>query len=151
MRPIRSKPTLGRLARLAGGLEVFLGLGALGGGGALMLGPRGEIIPLPIAALDGSPFETYLLPGFILFTVLGLGSLAAATLVWLRHPLAPLAAVAAGAVLLVWLAVEVAVVGYTADPPLQPFYLLLGGALVAVGLGWQALARPSVDRRLTPG
>jgi hypothetical protein len=35
-------------------LEVFLSVGALGGGGALMLGARDEIIPLPLSALNGS-------------------------------------------------------------------------------------------------
>jgi len=70
-------------------LEVLLGVGAVGGGVALMLGPRGEIMPLPLSALKGSPFDTYFVPGLILFGVLGLGSLAAALLVWLRHPLAP--------------------------------------------------------------
>jgi hypothetical protein len=37
---------LSRLAKVAVSLEVFLSVGALGGGGALMLGPRGETIPL---------------------------------------------------------------------------------------------------------
>lgn len=38
-------------AKAAVVLEVFLSIGALAGGGALMLGPRGEIIPLPVLAL----------------------------------------------------------------------------------------------------
>jgi hypothetical protein len=56
-----------------------------------MLGPRGEILPLPVSALGGSPFDTYFVPWFILFGVLGLGPLVAALLVWIRHPLAPFA------------------------------------------------------------
>lgn len=40
-------------------LDVILGLGALGGGGALMFGPRGEFLPLPVSLLGGSPFDTY--------------------------------------------------------------------------------------------
>jgi hypothetical protein len=43
-------------ARIAIALEVFLAIGALSGGAALLLGSRGEIIPLPLSALDGSPF-----------------------------------------------------------------------------------------------
>ena len=35
-------------------LEVILAIGAIGGGIALILGPRGEIIPLPVSALAGS-------------------------------------------------------------------------------------------------
>jgi hypothetical protein len=69
-----------RFAKAAVSLEVFLSVGALGGGLALMLGPRGEIIPLPVSALRGSPFETYFAPGLILFCALGLGPLAAGLL-----------------------------------------------------------------------
>lgn len=135
-----------RLAKAAGALEVFLSVGALGGGVALVLGSRGEIIPLPLSALKGSPFETYFVPGLILFGVIGLGPLLAALLVWLRHPLAPLATVVTGVVLLTWLAVEIAIIGYTNDPPLQPFYLLLGAAITVIGLGWQAETRAYASR-----
>jgi hypothetical protein len=83
---------------VSGALEVFLSVGALGGGVALVLGSRGEIIPLPLSALKGSPFETYFVPGLILFGVIGLGPLLAALLVWLRHPLAPLATIVTGVV-----------------------------------------------------
>jgi hypothetical protein len=114
-----------------------------------MLGPRGEIIPLPLSALTGSPFDTYLVPGMILFGVLGLGPLAAALATWLRHPVAAIATVAVGVALLIWLAVEIAIVGYTNDPPLQPFYLLLGGAITVLGLAWLAQGTTSVRRTVT--
>jgi hypothetical protein len=131
--------SLSRFAKAAVSLEVFLGVGALGGGGALMLGSRGQIIPLPVSALSGSPFETYFVPGLILFCTLGLGPLAAALLAWLRHPLAPIAALGVGVALLIWMAVEIAIVGYSNNPPLQPFYVLLGAAITGVGLGWRHL------------
>jgi len=136
MPPSGSTPPRSGFAKAAIVLEVLLGVGALGGGGALMLGPRGEIMPLPLSALKGSPFDTYFVPGLILFGVLGLGSLAAALLVWLRHPLAPVATTVVGVVLLIWIAVEIAIIGYSNDPPLQPIYLLLGAVITVVGLGW---------------
>jgi len=139
-------PRLSRFAKVALFLEIFLSVGALGGGGALMFGARGEIIPLPVSALKGSPFETYFVPGLILFCVLGLGPLAAALLALLRHPLAPLAALMVGVALLIWMVVEIAVVGYSNDPPLQPFYLLLGAAITGVGLGWLTTLRPPTPR-----
>lgn len=142
MRSLRTRKPLSRLAKAALGLEVFLGLGALGGGGALIVGSRGEIIPLPLSALNGSPFETYLVPGMILFSVLGLGPLVAALLVWLQHPLALIVTLGVGVALLIWLAVEIVIVGYTNDPPLQPLYLLLGAAITGVGLGWVAEVGP---------
>ena len=102
-----------------------------------MLGPRGEIIPLPLLALKGSAFDTYFVPGLILFCVIGLGPLAAAQLAWRQHPLASIAALGVGVTLLTWMAVEIAIIGYTNSPPLQPFYILLGAVITVVGLWWR--------------
>jgi hypothetical protein len=136
MPPSGSTPPRSGFAKAAIVLEVLLGVGAVGGGVALMLGPRGEIMPLPLSALKGSPFDTYFVPGLILFGVLGLGSLAAALLAWLQRPLAPVAAFMVGVALLIWIGVEIAVIGYSNDPPLQPIYLLLGAVITVVGLDW---------------
>jgi hypothetical protein len=131
-----AKPPLTRFAKASIVLEVALAVGALAGGLALMIGPRGEIMPLPLSALAGSPFGTYLVPGLILFGVLGLGPLAAAWLVWVRHPLAPIGAVIVGLALLTWIAVEIAIIGYSNEPPLQAIYLFVGAAITLVGTGW---------------
>jgi len=117
-------------------LDFLLSLGALGGGLVLMIAPRGEIMPLPLSALAGSPFDTYFVPGLILFVVLGLGSLVAAGLAWHRHPLAPTATFVVGAGLLIWVAVQVAIIGYSNEPPLQAIYGVLGVVLVLIALRW---------------
>ena len=144
----RANPPLGRFAKASIALEVLLGVGALGGGLVLIVAPRGEIMPLPLSALVGSPFETYLGPGLILFTVLGLGPLAAAGLAWLRHPLAPIAAFVVGVALLIWVAVEIAIIGYSNEPPLQAIYLVMGVAITVVALGWLAEGGlPALHRR----
>ncbi len=101
-----------------------------------MLGPRAQIIPLPMSALAGSPFADYFVSGAILFLVIGGGPLAAAVLTWRRHQPAPLLACAVGGALLVWLAVEIAILGYGNEPPLQALYLALGTVILLVGLGW---------------
>jgi hypothetical protein len=131
----RTQP-LSRVAKAAVVLEIFLSIGALGGGLVLMIAPRGEIMPLPLSALAGSPFDTYFVPGLILFSVLGFGPLIAARLAWLQHPLAPTAAFVVGAGLLIWVAVEVAIIGYSNEPPLQAIYGILGVAIVLVAVRW---------------
>ena len=143
MRIVQSTRPLSRLARTAIVLDVFLAIGALAGGLALMLGPRGEIIALKVAQLSGSPFDTYFVPGLILFGVLGLGPLGPAALAWAHHSLAPIATFIVGLALLSWLAVEIAIVGYTNDPPLQPFYLIVGAVIALVGLGWMVETVPA--------
>ena len=92
----------------------------------------------PVSALQGSPFETYFVPGPILFLVLGLGPLAAAVLAWRGHRLAPAAALVVGVALLIWMAVEISIVGYSGSPPLQPFNLLLGAVITGVGWSWRS-------------
>jgi hypothetical protein len=139
----RHRPPFSRFAGASIALEILLSIGALGGGLILIVAPRGEIIPLPLSALRGSPFDTYLVPGMILFAVLGFGPLVAAALAWRRHPLAPLAAIGTGVALLIWLTVEVAIVGWSNDPPLQPIYLALGIAITVLGTTWVASVKHS--------
>ena len=117
-------------------LDVILGIGAFGGGLALMLGPHGEILPLPVSLLKGSPFDSYFGPGLILFTVLGVGPIAVALLTWRRHRWTPLLSVGVGLALLIWMAVEIVIIGYANDPPLQPIYIGLGIAIGVVGIAW---------------
>jgi hypothetical protein len=132
----RTRQPLSRVAKLALALELILSIGAVAGGLMLMLAPRGEIIPLPLSALAGSPFDTYFVPGLILFGVLGLGPLVAARLVWLRHPFAPAAEFVVGASLVTWVGVEVAIIGYSAEPPLQAIYLVLGVVILLGAIRW---------------
>jgi hypothetical protein len=132
----RTRNPLSRVAKGALALEAVLGIGALAGGLILMLAPRGEILPLPLSALAGSPFDTYFVPGLILFGVLGFGPFFAARLAWLRHPLAPTAAFIVGAGLLVWVAVEIDIIGYSNEPPLQAIYGILGVAILLVAIRW---------------
>jgi hypothetical protein len=42
----------------------------------------------------------------------------------------------AGGALVIWLLVEIVVVGYSNDPPLQAWYLGLGIVISLVGVGW---------------
>lgn len=68
----------------------FLSLGALGGGGALAASPGGQLLGMPLSLLAGSPFRDFLVPGLVLFFMLGVGpSLLAVALV--RKPASRLA------------------------------------------------------------
>lgn len=52
-------------------LMALLGIGAIYGGGLLIISPSGEMLGTPISMLEPSPFDTFLIPGIILFSVLG--------------------------------------------------------------------------------
>ncbi len=53
-------------------LLAFLGIGALFGGGVFIVSPSGKLFGMPLSMLDKSPFTNFLIPGIILFVVLGL-------------------------------------------------------------------------------
>ena len=122
---------------------IFQGLSGLYGGGVLVWDPTGALLQMPLSLLEGSPFATYRIPGLILFTVLGIGPLVVAVGLWRRQVWAWYGAVAVSGGLLIWIAVQVWMVGYHAEPPLQLIYGTLGGTLLILAL------RPSVRRAAT--
>ena len=65
---MKSKATRNLLIALMG----FLGLGAIGGGGVFIISPSGKWMGMPLSMLNNSPFNNFLIPGIILFSVLGL-------------------------------------------------------------------------------
>ena len=56
-------------------LIALLGLGAVYGGGLLVVSPYGDWLGVPISLLDESPFHSFFIPGLILFLVLGVAPL----------------------------------------------------------------------------
>ncbi len=53
-------------------LLTLLGIGAIFGGGVLIISPSGKLFGMPLSMLDNSPFNNFLIPGIILFSVLGI-------------------------------------------------------------------------------
>jgi len=53
-------------------LLLLLGLGAVFGGSVLIISPSGAMFGMPLSMLDYSPFNNFLIPGIILFTILGI-------------------------------------------------------------------------------
>jgi hypothetical protein len=138
--PRLSIPRLPSIARLAIVLEIFLGLGALFGGSALVLAPDGHLLGMPTSLLGGSPFTSYLVPGIILFTVIGLGPLLAAALTVRRQAFAPIAAVAVGLILVGWIFIEMVVLAGLGSL-VWALYLVLGVCIAAIGVtGWRSVA-----------
>src|SRR6202158_5942528 len=132
----RSAPRpLPGIARLAIAFEIFLGLGALFGGGALILAPDGHLLGMPTKLLAGSPFPSYLLPGIILFTFVGVAPLVAAVITIRRQALAPFAAVAVGLALIGWVSVEMVVLAGLGSLA-WTLYLVLGTCNAAIGVAW---------------
>jgi hypothetical protein len=129
-----SRPLPG-IARLAVVLEIFLGIGALFGGGVFILAPDGHLLGMTTQTLAGSPFRSYLVPGILLFLFVGVAPLLAAAITVRRQAIAPFAAVAVGLTLIGWIAVEMVVLAGLGSLA-WTFYLLLGSCIAAVGVVW---------------
>ena len=108
---------------------MFGAINAFAGGYSGVSGAPG----VPLAWLAGSPFADYFIPSLILFVVVG-GALALAALaVIARFRSARRSAVIAGAVVLGWIVVQVAIIGYVSW--MQPATFLGGVAVLALAWG----------------
>lgn len=123
-------------------LQAFIGLGAVVGGGALILAPDGSILGLPLEALENSPFSTYLIPGVVLLAVNGIGSLVGSATSFTRRDSAGGIAVALGLFLVAWIVLQVyflATIHWA-----HALYFALG--VLEAGMGWR-LCRTRSGRR----
>jgi hypothetical protein len=119
------------LVKVLGVLQVLIGLGAVGGGLGLVMDPSGGNLGIPLELLEDSPFATYLIPGIVLLTVNGLGSLAGAAASFRGYRYAGKAAMALGAFLVVWIVVQAYWIGVRW---LHALYLGLGALELVLGL-----------------
>jgi hypothetical protein len=117
-------------------IEACSGLGAIGGGIALLIGAMGQW--LPVAFLQGTPFSDYSIPGLILTVVVGGGMLLAAATQFIEREWAVLLSAAMGLILIGWEIVEVAIIDRYAQAVVpstvvqQVLFSVLG--LVIIGL-----------------
>ncbi len=123
-------------------LLFFLGIGAIASGAMLFAAPDGRFLGMTVDLLEGSPFRDYLIPGIILFLAVGVFQLLTAYGLMTRSrwrwpdALNPVkfqhwawtASWAAGVIMIIWIAVETALLGYVSF--LQP--LIFVWALVLI-------------------
>ena len=101
----------------------------------MILAPDGHLLGMPVKLLAGSPFPSFLVPGIILFSLVGVAPLIAAAITLRRQALAPLAAIAVGLTLIGWVSVEMVVLAGPGSLA-WTLYLVLGAAIAAIGVGW---------------
>jgi hypothetical protein len=135
-------------------LLLFQGISATPAGLMLVLDPSGGLLQMPVEMLAGTPFPNYLIPGLILCVVLGLGAFfVLACLFFLPDwgwaaRLNPVkgqhwtwtAAALFGLALMIWITVQVLMIGL--GSVLQPLYFGVGLAILLLTLA------PSVRRYL---
>jgi hypothetical protein len=116
-------------------VTALVGLTAVAGGLALVVGFEADLVAPATSVLAGSGFSSFLVPGLLLAIVVGGTQLAAAVLAVVRSRWTVLAVTIAAVVLLVWIFVETALIPWSV---LQALYFAVGLGeigLVLVGLG----------------
>jgi hypothetical protein len=125
-------PVMPRIDRWARGLLIgILALGALSALGGGVYGASGAP-GVPRELLRDTPFDDFVVPSVVLMVIVGGAMLAGAIALLARAPHARTIAIGAGVILLGWIAVQVAMIGYVSW--MQPATLL--AALVIVWIGW---------------
>lgn len=116
------------------GFMLFQGISGLFGGFALVIDPTGELLQMPLSMLEGSPFDNFMFPGIILLTILGIIPMVVFYGLWKRKNWAWMGALTVSVALIIWIGVEIWMVGYHSEPPLQLVYGLLGVILLVLTL-----------------
>lgn len=124
---------------ILGILQIFISIGALGGGIVLIISPDGSIMQLPAGLLEGTPFPDFLIPGLILFIINGLGHLIAGILCFMKSKYAGWSGIFFGFGLMIWVFIQVNMIG--GGDPLQYTYFFLGLIESLIGL-WIVLPEP---------
>jgi len=134
--PAMHEPKLGPVAALYTLIAsvAFQALSGIGGGIALVVDPSGAFLGLPTGLLDGSPFNDYRVPGLILLLLLGVFPAVVSFALWRRRRWSWPGALLTGTALVIWIVVEVILIGYQARPPLQLIYGLLGILILGLAL-----------------
>ncbi len=131
-----------RVSRVLGALQIFVALGAIPVGMMFVLNPAGNTIGMDPSMLSTGPFSTFLIPGLVLLLVNGVGSLVGAVATFRGHRYAPELAMGLGLFLVVWIAIQFLIVGFSW---LQVLYAIVG--LLELGLGWRLRQDQSVATR----
>ncbi len=121
-------------------LLLFNGLSALFGGSVLVAAPDGSILGMPLLLLATTPFADFLLPGLILFTVLGVGSSIGWMLVYRRHPWATRWVQMVGTATIVWIVTQMIMLRGVSF--LHVIYITVGILLILLAKRGAAFWRP---------
>ena len=122
-------------------LHAFVGIGGMAGGLAAITDPW-QPLGVPVEALKNSPFQNYLIPGILLFTVIGVGNVASAVLFRFHLKFQGYVSSVFSWALVVWIIVQCIML--EAIAPLHIIFFMIG--LIQAGLSAVIL----FERRLFP-
>lgn len=113
-------------------LILFNSVGALAGGGGLILDPSGKGLQLSLDWLRYSPFNDFFIPGIILFLVNGLFGLVVLAMIFMKYEKYPVFVLIQAILLGGWIIIQMILL-HTINF-LHILYIFIAVALVVLGL-----------------
>lgn len=113
-------------------LDAFVALTAIGGGVALATELEGERFPLDY--LKGTPFRSFVAPGLILAGAVGGCAALAGAATIADAERGAILSIAAGAILIGYITVEIAILNQPSWTKTEAFYLAVGLAMAGLGV-----------------
>ncbi|MEI2401517.1 hypothetical protein [Niallia taxi] len=114
-----------------GTLLLLVGISAVAAGIGLVFKPNGSSLGMSVELLADSPFQSFLIPGIILFIINGLGSFSGAILSFKRHALSGIVTIVLGFAMIIWISVQIYWIGWMNW--MQTFFFLVGIIEVILG------------------
>jgi hypothetical protein len=93
-------------------LHSVLGMAAIAAGQAFVRDPSGHALGMEPDYLDGSPFPDFRFPGLFLAVVIGGTNIISAFALFRRSPFAPYVSLITGLLLVAWIGVQTAIIGF---------------------------------------
>ena len=127
-------------------LIIFIAASGLMGGLSFLISPSGELLQIPLSLLNNTPFDNYLIPGIILLICIGLyptivsfglfnrkeNPLLNSVNLYKENHWSWTGSVYIGIMLIIWMDVQVMLIGYNAI--IQFIYAILGVLTVICAL-----------------
>jgi hypothetical protein len=86
-------------------LHAFVGIGGMAGGMAAITNPQAPL-GAPVELLKNSPFSNFLIPGIILFTIIGVGNVISALVLLFKSRYQAYVSGVFGSALVIWIVVQ---------------------------------------------
>jgi len=112
-------------------LHLFVGIGAVAGGGAAILNPAAPM-GLAVESIPGFPFDSFLIPGIILFGLMGIGNLLAAVPIFYKRRWLGYSSGVLGCALMGWIVIQCFMLGSVVA--LHVIFFALGAAVSSLAL-----------------
>jgi len=127
-------------------LQFLLGFGAAPSGGLLILASDGHLMQMPLDMIKNTPFSTFLIPGILLFTFVGIYPLGVAYCLFKRpswslpdlvNPFKKMyfawtASILAGVIVIIWICVQMIMIRSISF--LHIIYIVWGVAIILLTL-----------------